>query len=76
MDNYEIRIARRDQAITVYRSEHINDHAAIRRGHVLAEAGDRVEVWRGTQCVYAGHQSPVTAHGNFGVGTGSVTERW
>ena len=40
MDNYEIRIITRDQAIAVLRSEHISDHAAIRRSHVLAEAGD------------------------------------
>ena len=54
MGNYEIRIIKRDRAIAVHRSEHINDHAAIRRGHILAGAGDRVEIWRGTQCIYAG----------------------
>jgi hypothetical protein len=65
MDNYEIRIVKRDLAITVHRSEHINDHAAIRRGHVLAEAGDQVEIWRGTQCVYAGQQGPAVAQSHF-----------
>jgi hypothetical protein len=65
MDNYEIRIITRDQAIAVHRGEHISDHAAIRRGHVLAEAGDQVEIWRGTHCIYAGEKLPATTHGTF-----------
>ena len=68
MDNYEIRIVKRDQATAVHRSEHISDHAAIRRGHALAEAGDQVEIWRGTHCVYAGPRVPETAHGSFPAG--------
>jgi len=63
MDNYEIRIITRDQAVAVHRSEHISDHAAIRRGHILAEAGDQVEIWRGAHCVYAGQKLPATVHG-------------
>ncbi len=47
MDNYEIRIMKPRQAIAVHRAEHINDHAAIRRGHTLAEAGDHVDIRRG-----------------------------
>ena len=74
MDNYEIRIITRDQAIAVHRSEHISDHAAIRRGHVLAEAGDQVEIWRGTHCVYAGQQIPETARGNFLAGNSSPSQ--
>jgi DNA-binding transcriptional regulator/RsmH inhibitor MraZ len=62
MDNYEIRIVKRDQAGAVHRSEHINDHAAIRRGQILAEVGDQVEIWRGAQCVYASRKGPTTAH--------------
>ncbi len=65
MDKYEIRIVRRDQEIALHRSEHISDHAAIRRGHNLAEAGDQVEIWRGTHCVYAGQQVPATTQGDF-----------
>jgi succinylglutamate desuccinylase len=42
VDNYEIRIVKRDQAVAVHYSEHISDHAAIRRGHILAETGDQV----------------------------------
>ncbi len=57
MDNYEIRIVKRDQGLAVHRSEHISDHAAIRRGQALAEAGDQVEIWRGSQCVYSGQQN-------------------
>jgi len=64
MDNYEIRIITRDQATALHRSEHISDHAAIRRGHMLAEAGDQVEIWRGTHCVYAGQKLPATVR-NF-----------
>jgi hypothetical protein len=75
MDNYEIRIVKQDQAIAVHRTEHINDHAAIRRGHALAEAGDQVEIWRGTHCVYAGQKIPQkiheTGHGNFLAGNSS-----
>ncbi len=62
MNNYEIRIVKRSQEFAVHRSEHISDHAAIRRGHALAEDGDQVEIWRGTQCVYAGQHVPLTAH--------------
>jgi len=62
MDNYEIRIVKGSQTIAVHRSEHISDHAAIRRGHIFAEAGDQVEIWRGTHCVYAGQKVPATAH--------------
>jgi hypothetical protein len=68
MDNYEIRIVKGDQTIAVHRSEHISDHAAIRRGHNFAEAGDQVEIWRGTHCVYAGQKIPETAHENFPTG--------
>ena len=57
MDNYEIRIVKQDQVVAVHRSELISDYAAIRRGHILAEAGDQVEIWRGMQCVYAGQPS-------------------
>jgi hypothetical protein len=62
MDNYEIRIVKSDQAIAVHRSEHFSDHAALRHGHSLAEAGDHIEIWRGTHCVYAGQKAPATAH--------------
>ncbi|HEY4077231.1 MAG TPA: hypothetical protein VGM26_09905 [Rhizomicrobium sp.] len=54
MDNYKICIVKRDEVATVYHSEHISDHAAIRRGHTLAGKDDVVEIWRGAQCVYAG----------------------
>jgi hypothetical protein len=62
MNNYEIRIVKRSHEFAVHRSEHISDHAAIRRGHALAEDGDQVEIWRGTQCVYAGQHVPLAAH--------------
>jgi len=62
MDNYEIRIVKGGQTIAVHRSEHISDHAAIRRGHNFTEAGDQIEIWRGTHCVYAGQKVPETAH--------------
>jgi len=62
MDNYEIRIVKQDEAMAVHHSEHINDHAAIRRGQILAEVGDQVEVWRGTQCVYVSRKGLTTAH--------------
>jgi hypothetical protein len=62
MDNYEIRIVKQNEAMAVHRSEHINDHAAIRRGQILAEVGDQVEIWRGTQCVYVNRKGHTTAH--------------
>ena len=68
MNNYEIRIVKPDQAIAVHRTEHINDHAAIRRGHALAGPGGQVEIWRGTHCVYAGRSNPETARGNLVTG--------
>jgi hypothetical protein len=74
MENYEIRITKRNQVIAVYRSEHINDHAAIRRGCALAEASDQVEIWRGTHCVYAGQQIPQTERRNFLAGNSSPSQ--
>jgi hypothetical protein len=63
MNTYEIRIVRKDiKSPDVYSSSHISDHAAIRRARNLADREDKVEVWRGTTCVYSGGIDQVQAH--------------
>jgi hypothetical protein len=52
LDNYEIRIERPGHQPYIYVSPQLSDHAAIRRAQSLAQEGDRVEVWRGLDCVY------------------------
>lgn len=54
MDAYRIHIARDGREIQVHASSHASDFAAIRHAcHLGANAG-HVEVWRGSQCVFAG----------------------
>ena len=53
MNTYEIRIFRAGiKSPDIYSSSHISDHAAVRRGRILATDKDHVEVWRGESCVY------------------------
>jgi len=73
MNSYEIRIQRRHGlAPDIFRSSHIGDHAAVRRAHSLARAGDGIEVWRGHACIYAGAtDQPVMA-----TPRGDLTPAW
>ncbi|MBS0281677.1 MAG: hypothetical protein JSR25_10990 [Proteobacteria bacterium] len=59
MDAYEIRIVKKQQnSPVIHACSQASDHAAIRRAKSLIEDGDRVEVWRGPDCVYATSAPP------------------
>lgn len=63
MPNYDVRLwKRRDGAKPVYRIMKASDFAAICDARRAAEHGDRVEVWRGMDCIYAAQE-----HGEFSV---------
>jgi hypothetical protein len=63
VNTYEIRILRKDEKTSaIFASSHISDHAAVRRAHDLAGDGDVIEVWRGANCVYAGHPLAAALH--------------
>ena len=53
MENYEIRIVKEGRRPIIYACPHASDHAAIRRAQGLAAEHDKVEVWRGLDCIYA-----------------------
>ena len=59
MHDYQIRIV-----TGACRTSHIfattlpSDFAAIRRAQALARPGQGIEVWRGTECIYANHGEP------------------
>jgi hypothetical protein len=53
MEIYEIRIIKDGRRPVIYACQHESDYAAIRRAQNLVEAEDRLEVWRGLDCIYA-----------------------
>lgn len=53
MGVYEIRIIKDGRRPIIYACTHASDHAAIRRARSLAGETDKVEVWRGLDCIYA-----------------------
>lgn len=61
MPSYDIRLLKqRDGATPIYRITETSDFAAICAARKAAENGDRIEVWRGMDRIYA-----VLAHGDF-----------
>lgn len=63
MNSYEIRIVRRGmKRPDIFSSDHISDHAAVRRAQLLADDGDCIEVWRGAVCVYSGAPETFSLH--------------
>jgi hypothetical protein len=59
LDAYEIRILRKKtHAPVIYACAQASDHAAVRRAQSLCREGDRVEVWRGLDCVYVAGTTP------------------
>jgi hypothetical protein len=55
MSSYEIRLCKREGiASEVIRVRRVSDFAAIRNARAIAKAGDSVEVWRGSECIYTG----------------------
>jgi hypothetical protein len=54
MLDYETRIIHRDGTLSLVAvDKHISDFTAIRAALHLCKEGDRVQVWRGDECVYA-----------------------
>jgi len=60
MEQYEIRILGKGQAVRVYPCLQTGDYAAIRRGQTLAKGQEGFEVWRTGKCVYT--EQAVHAH--------------
>jgi hypothetical protein len=54
MNAYRIHIAKEGSEPQVHASSHASDFAAIRHARHLATDASHVEVWRGSQCVFAG----------------------
>ena len=53
LETYEIRIIKQGHGPFIYACPQASDHAAIRRARSLAAAEDKIEVWRGLDCIYA-----------------------
>ena len=57
MPSYDVRLRKRhDGAKPVYGIIETSDFAAICVARNAAEYGDRVEVWRGMDCIYAAQE--------------------
>ena len=54
MNAYRIHIARDGREPQIHASSHASDFAAIRHARHLAADANHMEVWRGSQCVFAG----------------------
>lgn len=57
MQDYEIRIVKKNGIPQVYNAALVSAFAAIRRARSLAEVGDIIEVWQGLQCIFSGSLS-------------------
>ena len=54
MQQYETQIIHRDGALSLLVTDrHTSDFIAIRTALHLCRKGDKAEVWRGEECVYA-----------------------
>jgi hypothetical protein len=53
MQPFEIRICAKQGSVVTHSAILINDFAAIRRAQTLASnADERIEVWRGADCIF------------------------
>jgi len=50
---YQIRILRAAGETILLENSYASDFAAVRRAQRAAEDDDRVEVWRGMDCIYS-----------------------
>ncbi len=57
MEQYEIRVVPPAGGAKVYASTYISDIAALRGARLLAQADDRIEIWRGMHCIFQNGQS-------------------
>jgi hypothetical protein len=52
MEHYEIRVVPSSGSAKIYTSVYISDYAALRSARLLAQADERIEIWRGIHCIY------------------------
>ena len=54
---YQIRILRAAGETVLLENSYVSDFAAVRRAQRAADEDDRVEVWRGMDCIYSEYES-------------------
>jgi hypothetical protein len=54
---YQIRILRAGGETVLLENSYTSDFAAVRRARRAAEDDDKVEVWRGMDCIYSEYES-------------------
>jgi len=57
MNSYQIRILRAAGQTVLLENSYASDFAAVRRARRAAEDDDKVEVWRGMDCIYSEYES-------------------
>ena len=57
MNCYQIRILRAAGETVLLENNYTSDFAAVRRARRAAEDDDKVEVWRGMDCIYSEYES-------------------
>jgi len=57
MNHYQIRILRAAGETVLLENSYASDFAAVRRAQRAAEDDDKVEVWRGMDCIYSEYES-------------------
>ena len=57
MMSYQIRILRAAGETVLLENSYASDFAAVRRAQRAADEDDRVEVWRGMDCIYSEYES-------------------
>jgi hypothetical protein len=54
---YQIRILRAAGETVLLENSYTSDFAAVRRAQRAAEEDDKIEVWRGMDCIYSEYES-------------------
>lgn len=54
---YQIRILRAAGETVLLENSYASDFAAVRRAQRAADEDDKVEVWRGMDCIYSEYES-------------------
>lgn len=54
---YQIRILRAAGETVLLENSYASDFAAVRRARRAAEDDDKIEVWRGMDCIYSEYES-------------------
>ena len=58
MQDYEIRIVKKNHSPIVFMGPQTNDRSAIRQAMALSQDEDGVEVWRDDICLYSHNVRP------------------